>query len=84
MKETTISNFEYVSLKKHMKIQGYKKDSQRHKNIIHYLKLREKQTPCEVCGNIPIWVAGSSLCDWPGCFTCITGESDASDDYEVI
>ena len=34
------------------------------------------------CGN-PIWIAGSSLAG-KGCFCCITGETDCSEDYEVI
>lgn len=37
-------------------------------------------TKCE-CGN-PIWVIGSA---WAGnkCFTCITGKTPSSDDYEI-
>lgn len=37
---------------------------------------------CEVCGQ-PIWAVGSAVCGWDGCFTCITGESDCSDAYEL-
>lgn len=33
------------------------------------------------CGN-PIWVAGSAFLG-NACFTCITGETDASEDYEI-
>lgn len=38
-----------------------------------------------VCGNCgePIWALGSAIVGWNGCFTCITGESDPSEDYEV-
>ncbi|WP_027364992.1 hypothetical protein [Desulfotruncus alcoholivorax] len=38
-----------------------------------------------VCGNCgePIWAAGSAIVGFDGCFTCITGESDHSEDYEV-
>lgn len=33
---------------------------------------------CEVCGR-PVWrLVGLGMC-----FTCVTGESDASDDYEL-
>lgn len=34
---------------------------------------------CEVCGADEWLLAGVGLC-----FTCTTGESDASDDYELI
>ncbi len=33
------------------------------------------------CGN-PIWVIGSALSGY-ACFTCITGEADPEDDYEI-
>lgn len=33
------------------------------------------------CGN-PIWVIGSALAG-NACFTCITGEADPSEDYEI-
>ncbi len=35
-----------------------------------------------VCGQ-PIWAIGSATVDWDGCFTCITGEADESEDYEI-
>jgi hypothetical protein len=37
---------------------------------------------CLVCGE-PIWAIGVVACGWDGCFTCITGEADHSDDYEI-
>ncbi len=37
---------------------------------------------CDNCGQ-PIWKLGSLLVGWDGCFSCITGEADASDDYEL-
>ena len=46
--------------------------------------LREKLNggKCHVCGS-PIWAIGSALGGFEGCFTCITGESDDSEDYEI-
>ena len=35
---------------------------------------------CEVCGSLPTW----RLADTGMCFSCTTGESDASGDYELI
>ena len=37
---------------------------------------------CDICGGT-MWVIGSAMVGWTGCFTCITGEADASDDYEL-
>ena len=37
---------------------------------------------CAQCGS-PIWAVGTATVGWNGCFTCITGESDSSDDYEI-
>jgi hypothetical protein len=37
---------------------------------------------CITCGS-PIWAIGSAIVEWNGCFTCITGESDSSEDYEI-
>jgi len=38
---------------------------------------------CMICGS-PIWAAGSAITGSYMCFTCITGEADDSEDYEVI
>lgn len=37
---------------------------------------------CICCGNT-IWAAGSAVVGSDMCFTCITGEADDSEDYEV-
>lgn len=37
---------------------------------------------CMICGN-PIWAAGSAITGSYMCFTCITGEADDSEDYEI-
>jgi hypothetical protein len=46
--------------------------------------LNEKKNggKCQACGS-PIWAIGSALGGFQGCFTCITGESDDSEDFEV-
>lgn len=38
---------------------------------------------CMNCG-APIWVEGSALVGSYMCFTCLTGEADDSDDFEVL
>lgn len=35
---------------------------------------------CEACGTMPVWRYGG--CGM--CFTCTTGEADASEDYELL
>ena len=37
---------------------------------------------CNQCKQ-PIWAIGSAIVGWDGCFTCITGEADNSEDYEI-
>ncbi|MFD1360056.1 hypothetical protein [Lentibacillus salinarum] len=37
---------------------------------------------CTSC-DAPIWAIGSAIVGWNGCFTCITGEGDSSEDYEI-
>ncbi len=45
-------------------------------------KIRDRGATCRICGSL-IWAIGSAIIGWNGCFTCITGEVDDSDDYEV-
>ena len=37
---------------------------------------------CVQCG-APIWAAGSAITGTDMCFSCITGEADDSEDYEI-
>lgn len=43
-------------------------------------KLSQSKGLCDTCGNEEIWKLGG--CGM--CFTCTTGESDASDDFELV
>lgn len=47
-------------------------------DVNYYRELAQKEGACEVCGN-PIW----KIADTGMCFSCTTGETDASDDYEL-
>ena len=38
---------------------------------------------CIICGQ-PIWAAGSAITGTNMCFTCTTGETDDSEDYEIV
>ncbi len=44
-----------------------------------YRQMAKDNGMCDVCGR-PVWrLSGLGMC-----FTCITGESDAGEDYELI
>jgi hypothetical protein len=50
------------------------------KDLEEFKKRKSQGELCD-CGN-PIWIISSAITG-KGCFTCITGESDCSDDYEI-
>lgn len=56
------------------------------KDVISWLKNAVKRkkagATCSHCG-ASIWAVGSAVSGFDGCFTCITGEHDESEDYEV-
>lgn len=43
---------------------------------------KKKGARCWQCGQ-PIWAIGTALVGHDACFTCITGEADHSEDYEI-
>lgn len=47
------------------------------------VKRKKEGATCNVCGAL-IWAVGSAIGGFDGCFTCITGEHDDSEDYEVF
>lgn len=78
------SKFTYISIDKFL--QTFKKNNP-NENIIktkqallYFKELKLNGETCS-CGN-PIWIVGSAF-SGKGCFTCITGESDCSNDYEI-
>ncbi|MBD2847454.1 hypothetical protein IDH44_19805 [Paenibacillus sp. IB182496] len=56
------------------------------KNLIESLEAavsaKENGACCGQCGQ-PIWAVGTAIAGWNSCFTCLTGEADHSDDYEI-
>ena len=50
-------------------------------NLKAAVKRKKAGAVCSGCGK-PIWAIGSTLA-FEGCFSCITGETDDSEDYEV-
>ena len=51
-------------------------------DLVKAVKRKKSGAKCIVCGNT-IWAIGTAMCGWNGCFPCITGESDSSEDYEI-
>ncbi len=50
------------------------------KDLLYFRQLKEDGEVCK-CGD-QIWIIGSAF-SGKGCFTCITGDTDFSDDYEI-
>jgi hypothetical protein len=46
------------------------------------VKSKKSGAVCCQCGS-PIWAIGTATVGRNGCFTCITGETDSSEDYEI-
>ncbi|UKJ06938.1 hypothetical protein [Solitalea lacus] len=82
--EYPASNFQKISIDSFIK--KYKASNpnsdivELNKNLLYFQQLRKDGINCN-CGN-PIWIIGSAI-SGKGCFTCITGETDSSEDYEV-
>jgi len=82
----TLGQFDFKKISVDKFIEDYKKinpqsDIKELKNDLLYFKdLKSKGEKCN-CGN-PIWIVGSAI-SGKGCFTCITGETNSSKDYEI-
>ena len=77
-------NFTPISIEKYAKMIVQNNPSEKKENTIKLIELAIKDVKkgerCN-CGN-PIWVAGSIFTGY-ACFTCTTGEANASEDYEI-
>ena len=73
-------NFHYITVAEYIKIEPSKaKDRQRLEALT-----RKPDELCVDCGHFYIWKAVQvEMPDNDMCFTCITGETDASEDYEL-
>ncbi|WP_366922118.1 hypothetical protein MFMK1_002554 [Metallumcola ferriviriculae] len=78
MVEITVKEF----AKMYVKNNSEEKFDKVKSNLKTALKRKNAGAVCNNCGE-PIWAAGSAIVGFDGCFTCITGESDDSEDYEV-
>lgn len=63
--------------------EAFKKHKELNDPPIHSLKdfetFAENYTMCEICGSEHVW----KMVDTGMCFTCTTGEADASEDSEL-
>lgn len=71
-------DFIYVSPERMFEIERATKGSKRH-TLGQLQRFAQNDGDCEVCG-AKVW----RYADTGLCFTCTTGESDASSDYELI
>ena len=51
-------------------------------NLVASVADKKAGAKCNICGQ-PIWAIGTAIVGWNGCFTCISGEADNSEDYEI-
>lgn len=69
-------------------LQSYKKDNPDEdvevfqEVLTEAVRAQQDGAVCLQCGQ-PIWAIGSAVVGWRGCFSCITGEADDSEDYEI-
>lgn len=71
---------EFVKL--HVQSNPGEKPSEVKTRLLDAVRRKKAGAVCMHCGQ-PIWAVGSAIVGWDGCFTCITGEADHSDDYEI-
>lgn len=85
MKRKTKVGFTPISIEKYVELHlKSNKDTTREeitKGLNAALTDYEKGVTCSNCGN-PIWVIGSAMVG-NACFTCITGEAEPDNDYEI-
>lgn len=66
---------------KHCKNNPEENPVQFRESLIQAVKDKKKGATCTNCGQ-EIWAIGSAV-SYQGCFSCLTGEADSSEDYEI-
>ena len=51
-------------------------------SLVATVEAKKNGAVCYQCGQ-PIWACGAAIVGWNGCFTCVIGEADNSEDYEI-
>ncbi len=75
-----ISIDEFV--KKHIKTNPSENAADLKASLTEAADKKKNGFKCSQCGQ-PVWAIGTAIVGWNGCFTCITGEADCSEDYEI-
>ena len=78
MVSITIDEF----IKKYLKSNKSENEKVIRDDLLQAVKAKNSGVKCSNCGRT-IWAIGSALEGWDGCFTCITGEANSSEDYEI-
>lgn len=75
-----MNNFHsYITPEKAAKLHNAIKGNE-HVSVAYYEHLSKNKKMCYVCGMEKVWkMVGLGMC-----FSCTTGEADASEDYELI
>lgn len=66
---------------KHCETNPEENPNQVKEDLKEAVKDKKKGETCFNCGQ-EIWAIGSAVA-YHGCFTCLTGEADSSEDYEI-
>jgi len=75
-----ISIDEFV--KKHIETNPDENADDLRASLVETVNNKKNGGKCKQCGQA-IWAIGTAISGWNGCFTCITGEADCSEDYEI-
>ncbi len=68
-------------IKKHSQSNPHSNPESIRKALQEAVKSKKNGETCSTCGST-IWALGSAFAG-KECFTCITGDTDSSDDYEI-
>lgn len=73
-----------ISMKEYLrKVEGSKaKKAEVKASLQAAVKDKKKGVTCIICDQ-PIWAIGAGTMDQNMCFTCMTGEADSPEDYEI-
>jgi hypothetical protein len=75
-----MNNFEHFLTPEQARKMDQKTKGGRREPLSFYEDLARDDRMCEVCESERVW----KLANCGMCFSCTTGEADASDDYEII
>lgn len=69
-------------IQKTLKINKSMNEIELRNDLLNAINLKKNNEKCTICGS-PIWAIGTAISEWNGCFTCITGEANSSEDFEI-